>query len=179
MRLVKKGPVSQLKETTAKLDLEAKALRDKYLRALADFENYRKRTQRELERFQQNANEFLLTSLIPVLENLDRALASAEQDKCFDGLYKGMEIVSRQLKETLAKHGMIEYSALGEAFDPQRHEAVGSIETGEHPSDTIVAEQAKGYLYNSRVLRPARVLVAKPKPDENEQKANNEGGSNG
>lgn len=166
MEQPKKGPVTRLKQELDRLRQESEENYNNYLRALADFDNYRKRVAREMESFRDSANENLLGALIPVLENLDRALLSASVDKNFDGLYQGIEIISRQFKEALAKHGLVEYSCLGDEFDPKRCEAVNFIETEEKPPNIVIEEIAKGYLLNNRVLRPSLVTVSKPKTAE-------------
>ncbi len=166
MEQPKKGPVTRLKQELDRLRQESEENYNNYLRALADFDNYRKRVARDMESFRDSANENLLGALIPVLENLDRALLSASVDKNFEGLYQGIEIISRQFKEALAKHGLVEYSCLGDEFDPKRCEAVNFIETEEKPPNTVIEEIAKGYLLNNRVLRPSLVTVSKPKTAE-------------
>jgi molecular chaperone GrpE len=163
MEQSKKGPVTRLKEENERLRQESQENYNNYLRALADFDNFRKRIVREMESFRDSANENLLGALIPVLENLDRALLSASVDKNFDGLYQGMEIICRQFKEVLAKQGLVEYSCVGDEFDPKRCEAVNFVETDENPPNTVIEEIAKGYLFNNRVIRPSLVTVSKSK----------------
>lgn len=156
----KKGPVTRLKEEVEKLREEIKRHQNDYLRALADLDNYRKRKEEEFERFKEYANEGLLAELLPVLDNFDRALSSTDE-KEKDNFYKGMEIILRQLKEVLEKRGLKGYDSLDKEFDPKFHEALGYRETDEKPPNTIIEEMAKGYLLKDRVLRPAKVIVAK------------------
>jgi molecular chaperone GrpE len=104
--------------------------------------------------------------LIPVLENLDRALYAASINDDPKGLKEGLELITRQLKEALARHGLTEYSALGELFNPKLHEAVGYVETQDQPPQQVIEEVAKGYRFRDRVLRPALVTVARPPKEE-------------
>ena len=142
--------------------------RNEYLRALADLDNYRKRKEEEFEQFKEYANEGLLIELLPVLDNFDRALSSTD-DKEKDNFYKGVEIILRQLKEVLEKRGLKGYSSVNKEFDPKFHEALGYKETDEKPPNTIIEEVAKGYLLKDRVLRPAKVIVAKKKGGERDE----------
>lgn len=159
--------MTQLKAEVERLRQESKENYENYLRALADLENYRRRKEREFEEFKEYATGRLMGDLIPVLENLDRALsavgsAPAGTDENLKGLREGIEMIARQLKETLARHGLIEYSALGEVFDPRFHEAVGYVESSDQPAQKVVEEVTKGYRFRDRVLRPALVTVVRP-----------------
>lgn len=133
---------------------------DRYLRALADFENYRRRVQREREEWTRLAQERLLRDLLPVLDNFDRALQVDPDPGQLQGFVAGIELIRRELLKVLERIGVISFSAVGEPFDPQRHEAVMRVETTEVPSQTVVEEIERGYLLGDRVLRPARVKVA-------------------
>ncbi|MCX7784769.1 MAG: nucleotide exchange factor GrpE [candidate division WOR-3 bacterium] len=171
--MTKKGPVSELKEKLETLSAEAKTHYENYLRLLAEFENFRKRKEREIDEFRLYANENLMTELIPVLENFDRALACKDlavaNNK--ESLQKGLEIVYRQLKSILEKFGLKEFSMQGQEFNPKTCEAISFIETNEKPTNTVVEEIGKGYLYYDRVIRPAKVIVAIPKKEDNKQKS--------
>ncbi|MEO0122683.1 MAG: nucleotide exchange factor GrpE [candidate division WOR-3 bacterium] len=160
--MVKKGPVSLMKEELEKKEAEVKELRDNYLRALADWDNYRKRMENEFAEFKKYAKIDFLSKILPVLDNFDRALAGAELNPNFESFFKGVEIIERQLREILKSMGLIEYSGLGEQFDPTLHEAVGVIATNDHPENTIIEEISKGYKVGDRVIKPAKVLVSKP-----------------
>lgn len=133
---------------------------DRYLRALADFENYRRRVQREREEWTRLAQERLLRDLLPVLDNFDRALQTEPDRGQLQGFVAGIELIRRELLKVLERIGVTPFSAVGEPFDPQRHEAVMRVETVEVPSQTVVEEIERGYLLGDRVLRPARVKVA-------------------
>ena len=142
------------RETLEKLKEE----HDRYLRAAADLENYKKRAVREREEVQRFGNERLLKDLIPVLDNLERALAAAPEG---DPLAGGVRLVLRGFEETLARHGIKSFSAMGQPFDPRLHEAVMQVPvSGEQLPGTVVLEHGRGFLLNDRLVRPAMVGVA-------------------
>jgi molecular chaperone GrpE len=165
----RKGPITQLKEQLEESANSCKTHEQDYLRALADFDNYRKRVERDSEWSRRLALESLIVDLVPILDNFDRAVqAAGNRDKDVpptgtedDAVRKGMELIHRQLREALCKHGLKEYSCVGTEFDPRRAEAVSFVHTDEHKPGTVVAETCKGYTCGERVLRPARVVVAK------------------
>lgn len=154
------GPVAKLRKEAERLTQEAKALKQDYLRALADFDNFRRRVERDIEISNKAALEALVRDLVPVLDNFDRAMQAtgADRDSSF---WKGVELIHRQLRDVLARHGVCEYSCLGEQFDPRRAEAIGHVPAGEHLPNTVVSEACKGYECAGRVIRPARVIVAR------------------
>lgn len=138
---------------------------DQLLRALAEMENMRRRTQREREDYVRYASETLLRDLIPVLDNLDRALAAARASQEAARVIEGVELIQRELLRVLERNGVTRYSALGQAFDPTRHEATARVIKADQSPGTVVFEEAPGYLLHGRLLRPARVAVAAA-PDE-------------
>jgi molecular chaperone GrpE len=129
---------------------------DRRLRAAADLENYRKRAQREREDTQKFGVEKLAKDLLPVVDNLDRAIAAAAAD---DSLTAGVRLVLASLEQALSRHGVKGFSALGTPFDPARHEALMQVPSEERPG-TVVLEHARGFLLHERLLRPAMVGVA-------------------
>jgi len=157
----KKGPVSQLREELGEKSESCKKLQAEYLRAVADFDNLRKRNERDSEVSRRIALEALLLDLVPVLDNFERAVQVAGTGAPVDGLQKGMDLIHKQLREALCRHGLQEYSCVGTEFDPRRAEAISFVKTDEHKSGTVVSEICKGYACGQRVLRPARVVVAK------------------
>jgi molecular chaperone GrpE len=159
----KKGPVTELEESLVKLDSDCKRLQQDYLRALADFDNYRRRVERDLEANQRIALESLLVDLLPVLDNFERAVAAAEKEAAAGNVRKGIELIHRQLRDVVCKHGVADYSCIGQEFDPRNAEAIGYVESAEHAPNTVVTEACKGYTCQGKVLRPARVIVARPK----------------
>ncbi len=157
----RKGPVTQLKDQFDETSNSCKKLQEEYLRAIADFDNFRKRNERDNEISRRVALEALLSDLIPVLDNFERAVQVAATGASADGLQKGMDLIHKQLRDALCRHGLTEYSCVGTQFDPRRAEAISFVKTSEHEPGTVVSEICKGYACGQRVLRPARVVVAK------------------
>jgi molecular chaperone GrpE len=150
----------ELADQLAAAQAEALVNRDHYLRARADLENFRKRAQREKEDLLKFSNETILRELLPVIDNLERALQHAAVDG-EKGLLQGVELTLGQFAKVLEKFNVVAIDAVGELFDPARHEAMGQIESSEQPVNTVVQLLQKGYLLNDRLLRPAMVLIAK------------------
>ncbi len=141
---------------------EAEEAHDKYLRTYADFENYRKRVQRDLADFKKYANEQLALELLSVLDHLGLALKhAAEAGETNEGLRQGVELVYKQFRDVLEKFGIKPFNAEGEPFDPAKHDAVMQVPTSEAPDNTVVQVFQEGYLYYDKVLRHAKVGVAK------------------
>jgi molecular chaperone GrpE len=157
----KKGPVTVLKEKLEESHKACKNYQDEYLRAVADFDNYRKRTERDSEQSRRLALERLIMDLLPVLDNFDRAVLAVGGAPEADSVRTGMQLIHRQLREALCKHGLEEYSCVGTEFDPRKAEAISFVHTDEHKPGTVVGETCKGYSCGERVLRPAKVVVAK------------------
>ncbi|WP_305044984.1 nucleotide exchange factor GrpE [Geoalkalibacter sp.] len=141
---------------------EARRNHDLYLRAAADLDNFRKRAQREREDLAKFANERILREVLPVIDNLERALEHARQEAGdVRTLREGVEMTLGQFVKVLEKFGVTPVSSLGEVFDPARHEAMGQIESAEQPPNTVAQELQKGYLLHERLLRPALVMVTR------------------
>lgn len=147
-------------EELARLQAEVDKLREMYLRKLADFDNYRKRQEREAEEFRRFANAALIRECLPVVDNLERALAVPGNGA--GGVREGVELVLRQFKDVLARHGVVEIDPQGLAFDPALHEAIGRQERSDVEENTVIAVMQKGYVLGERLLRPALVVVAGP-----------------
>ena len=145
------------------LQQENADLKDRYLRTLADFENYRKRADREKSDFFKYALANLLRDLLPVLDNFDRALDHAAEG---DDFHKGVLLIYKQLFDTLTKHGLKPIDQSNVPFDPKIHEAVVREENASVPSHTVVEILQKGYFLQDRLLRPAMVKVAVGGPEE-------------
>jgi len=159
---VEEGP-SELE----KLQLEVKDLRDEMLRMRADTENLRKRLQREKQDSVQFANERLIRELIPISENLERALAAPDTN--VDSLKEGVQMTSNQILALFKKEKVEPIQAVGEPFDPSLHEVLNQIESPDHAENTVIEEYSKGYRMNGRVLLPARVVTSrKPTREEPE-----------
>ena len=155
------GPSPDIEDLKRQLDEK----QDRLLRALAEVDNVKRRTQRERDDYVRYANESLVRELVPVLDNFDRALEAARATREAAKVVEGITLIQRELLRVLERVGVTRYSSLGERFDPNRHEAAGRAVSGDQPPDTIVAELAPGYLLNGRMLRPAQVVVAAA-PDE-------------
>jgi molecular chaperone GrpE len=150
-----------------RLKTELGHVRDVYLRKLAEFDNYRKRTERERYDLMQTASEDLVKELLPVLDNFERALEHGEEDD--SGAFRqGVEMIARQLRDTLERKGVVEVNPIGQPFDPELHEAVQRVETTDHAPGIVVWVMLKGYTYAERLLRPAMVGVAVEPHGEND-----------
>ena len=141
------------RETQKKLE----DVHDRWVRAVADLENYRKRAQKEREDVQKFGVERLVKDLLPVLDNLDRALAAAAVD---DPLVEGVKLVRASFEQALARHGVKSFSAMGQPFDPARHEALLQVPSAEVAPGTVVLEHARGFTLHERLVRPAMVGVS-------------------
>jgi molecular chaperone GrpE len=154
--------VAKLTKDLEQKTKEAAELNEKYLRTYADFDNYRKRMQRDLADFRKYANEQLAQELLSVVDHLGLALKhAAEAGETTEGLQQGVELVYKQFRDTLDKFGVKPFNAEGEVFDPTVHEAVMQVTTSEAPSNTVVQVFQEGYRYYDKVLRHAKVGVAK------------------
>lgn len=148
------------------LEEEIKAVQDRYLRLAAEFENYKKRAQKDQAEYAKYANERLLRELLPVLDNLQRALQHAQQSGGTNGLIEGVELTCKQYLEVLSRFGVRPIPSVGQPFDPAVHQAVATVDPQGRAPNTIVEEYEKGYYLHDRVLRPAIVTVAASGPDE-------------
>lgn len=142
---------------------ENKQVKDLLLRTAADFENYRKRTSRDLEDTRFQTKEKLLKEFLPVLDNLDRALTAAEgkSEGNLSSLLEGVRMVQRQFLQALEKSEIKSFEALGKPFDPQLHEAISQIDHPSLPSGTVASVLQRGYMSGTRLIRPALVAVVK------------------
>lgn len=133
-------------------------MRELVLRERAEIENQRKRLQRDLDQARKFANEKVLAELLPVIDNLERALAADKGEA--GGLRAGLELTLKELLRVVTAHGIVIVDPAGEAFDPERHQAMSMVDSAGHKPNTVVAVLQKGYLLNERLLRPALVNVA-------------------
>jgi molecular chaperone GrpE len=154
--------IEKLTQAVEQQTKDAAEANEKYLRTYADFENYRKRMQRDLADFRKYANEQLALELLTVVDHLGLALKhSAETSEANDGLRQGVELVYKQFRDILEKFGIKPFKAEGECFDPSKHDAVMQVPTAEAPENTVVQVFQDGYWYYDKVLRHAKVGVAK------------------
>ncbi len=155
-------PLQKLMQEIVVAKEEAGKNWDLYLRERADLENARKRHQRDREEAIRFANDRLLREMIPVLDNLERAVGHAEQgDDDNQGLLEGVNMTINQFRKVLEDFGVKPINALGEDFDPNLHQAMGQVETTDQAPNTVISEFQKGYLLNDRLLRPSLVMVAR------------------
>lgn len=170
-----KDAVAELEKKLEVARQEAQANYDRLLRTSAEFENYKKRSARELQDFRKYANETLLKELLPVVDNLELAIKSArEEGNGQESLVNGVDLTLKEILRVLNKFGVQVVEALNQPFDPVFHQAVVGEESDEHPINTVIQELQKGYTLHDRLLRPSMVVVARPKaegesgqPDQN------------
>ncbi len=153
---------------------ETHEYKDRYLRLYAETENFKKRMNREAVEQGKFANEGLIKAIIPVLDNLERAISHAEgapgnqggqAGQGSDAMVEGVRMVAKQLMDVLTKFGVTQVESVGKPFDPNKQQAMMQVETTEHEPGTVVEEFQKGYFLNDRIIRPAMVTVAKPPRD--------------
>lgn len=157
--------VRLLEAALERAEAAAREGHDRLLRAAADLENFKKRAAREREDVQRFGNERVLKDLLPVLDDLDRALAAAPEG---DPLAKGVQLVKAGFEQALARHGVKGFSAMGQPFDPALHEALLQVPTAEAAPGTVVLEHARGFTLNDRLIRPAMVGVSTAPPSGDE-----------
>jgi molecular chaperone GrpE len=133
---------------------------DRYLRALADFSNFKRRHQEDYAQAMKFASRELILKILPIIDNFERAVSAAEQQHSFDSLAEGVKLTLRQFNDLLEREGIESIESVGQEFDPMFHEAVQRVETDEYPENTVVGEVQTGYKQGDQVIRPARVRVA-------------------
>lgn len=143
---------------------ERDKLKQQLLRTAADFDNYRKRSRREVEDAALRGKELTIRDFLPIFDNLDRALSAAGSTEDGRAIVEGVRMVLKQFEDTCERIGIRRIATVGERFDPTLHEAIQQLETNEQAPGTIVAEVAAGYMFGPRLLRAAMVVVAKPQP---------------
>lgn len=157
------GAESSSAETSlAALTEERDKLKDQLLRTAADFDNFRKRIKRDLDEVRRRAKEDALRDVLPIIDNLERAVSAAETATDVKAVSDGVKMVLRGFEEISERLGLQRIPSVGEQFDPNVHDAVQQVETAEHPPGTIVAEVVPGYTLQGKLLRPAMVVVARP-----------------
>jgi molecular chaperone GrpE len=159
---VKEESLEELKKKLDGKEKEVKEMHDRMLRLAADFENYKKRASREKEDMVKFSSEEVIKSVLPFVDNLERAVNHSEKAKDVESLVEGAKLTIQQLLQTLNKFGLSPIESLGKPFDPAFHEAVMVVATNEHQPNHVVEEFRKGYLLHDRLIRPASVSVSKP-----------------
>lgn len=135
-------------------------IKNKYIQLLADFDNFKKRTRKEIEDVRKYAAKSLLKDFLPVIDNLQRGILHSEQSQEFEALIEGVLLVQKQFLSALDKYQVIPFESEGNPFDPNRHEALQMMPNNELPDRTVVTEYEKGYMIGERLLRPAKVIVS-------------------
>ena len=160
-------PLKELEEKLDEAQSQAQDYHDRMLRMAAELENYRKRATRELDDMRKYATENLVRQLLTVVDNLERAIASASPDNQNDqSVVDGVALTLAEITKILEKHHVTPIEALGAPFDPAFHQAMSQEECNDKPSNTVVQEFQKGYLIHDRLLRPAMVVVSKNTQNE-------------
>ena len=176
-------PLKEMEEKAESFKNEAEETHDRLLRLAAEFENYKKRSAREMNDFRKFANESFVKALLPVVDNLDRAIESSSNDKHADNsLVEGVNMTLREILKVFEQYGIKPFESLGKTFDPSLHQAVMQEDDEAYPENTVSKELQKGYMIHDRLLRPAMVVVSKKKTaSENQenstQKKKNEQGT--
>ena len=157
-----KDPLKDLEEKLAAKEQETQENYDRLLRVSAEFENYRKRSAREMEEFRKFSNQALIKEMLSVVDHLELAMISTDGQKTIEkGLVEGLEMTHKEILKVFEKFHVTPISAMGQVFDPTFHEAVMQEETDQFAENTVVKELQKGYLIHDRLLRPSMVVVAK------------------
>ena len=153
-------------------ETRAKENHERLLRVTAEFENYKKRAERDINDFRKFANESLIKDILPIVDNLERALEipEGENDTTLDGMREGVQMTLKGLLDNLKKYGVVPIESLDKPFDPNFHQAVMQEESDRHPDNTVSQELQKGYMMQDRLLRPAMVVVSKKPADKSDAK---------
>lgn len=154
-------PVKILEKELSKAKDAAAASHDRLLRATAEFDNYKKRSERELGDFRKFANESLIKELLPVMDNLERAIESSAGEAAAASIVEGVDMTLKEIYKVLEKFNLKSLESEGKPFDPNFHQAVMQEETDEMPDNTVLKVMQKGYILHDRLIRPAMVVVAK------------------
>jgi len=144
-----------------KAQAEAAQYYDRWMRLAAEFDNYKRRSARQFAELVQSANERLVTQLLPVLDNFERALNHEGDDETLESFRKGVEMIFGQLHDVLKAEGLKSFDSVGKPFDPNIHDAIMQMESEEHESGTVMEEVQKGYTLGDKVLRHTKVVVSK------------------
>jgi len=153
--------LKRLKNEISQLKSKNEELNDKYTRLVAEFDNYKKRTDKEYLSLIQNANEKLIVEILPVVDDLERSLNHLNEGSDFKSILEGFQLIHKNLTSMLDKQGLKPMISVGEEFDPDKHDALMQVEKEDVDSNQIVDEHVKGYLFNDKVIRHAQVIVSK------------------
>lgn len=156
-----------VEELLAEKEREAKENYDKYVRVVAEFENYKKRQERQKADFLKMSNEALIRDLLPILDSFDRALEHSQNSEVPKSYIEGIELARKSFMDVLEKNGLKPINAIGEEFDPHFHEAIMQQEDPDVDENTVISEVHQGFMLNDKLLRPSMVIVSK-KPAQKE-----------
>jgi molecular chaperone GrpE len=171
-------PPSGNLDPLAQAQADAARMKEAWLRTAADFDNFRKRSKRDSEEARRTGREDLLRALLPVFDNLERALQSAQRSADVKAMADGLSMVQRQFTDALGREGIARVPTVGKPFDPGLHEAIQQVESDAHAPGTIIAEVQPGYSQGERLLRAAMVVVARPKASAGDPPASSGAHSN-
>jgi len=161
-------PLKELEEKLKNTELEAKQAYDRFLRVSAEFDNYKKRSAREMIDFRKYANESLISEMLTVVDNIERAIStSSSDDQANSCIIEGVSLTLKEILRVFDNFGVKPIESLCKTFDPNFHQAVMQEESEEHPDNTVIAELQKGYMIHDRLLRPSMVVVSKSKSTKN------------
>ncbi|MGI2260131.1 nucleotide exchange factor GrpE [Shewanella sp. GXUN23E] len=152
--------IEELEQALAEAQSAAKEERDAALRAVAEMENIRRRAAMDVEKAHKFALEKFANELLPVIDNMERALVGSVEDDAARAVIEGVELTLKTLMTAVGKFGIAQVDPVGEAFNPEQHQAIGMQPSSEHPANTVMLVMQKGYLLNDRLLRPAMVMVS-------------------
>jgi molecular chaperone GrpE len=143
-----------------RLQAELQDAQERILRAQADFDNFRRRTRQDKEDLAKYASSKVITGILPVMDNFERAIAVSKEAQDFDSLFKGVEMIFRQMEQVMEQEGVSAMNTVGQPFNPEFHQAIMQVDSDEHEEGIIVEEVMKGYVLKDKVLRPAMVKVS-------------------
>lgn len=158
-------------EIKSEVELETEVARDRMLRIAADYDNYKKRAEKEKSEFMKYATERFIKDLLPTIDDLERAITSSNDPSGFEAFREGVQIIYKQLNNVLTKYNVTPIEAIGKKFDPNLHEAMMQMPSAK-PEESVIQEFQKGYILHDRIIRPSKVVVSAGNPlgeeDENE-----------
>jgi len=161
--------IDRLRQKIEELQKLADTHKDQFLRKAAEFDNYKRRTESEYINIVRNANESLLISLIPIIEDLVRSLKSGKDQKDPEGFYRGVELILQKLMKGLEARGLVPFESVGKPFDVEYHDALLQVPRSDVPPHTVIEEVERGYKLNEKILRHAKVIVSSPEDTPPEQ----------
>ena len=175
---VESEPAVSFEEEFAKLKAEYEENYNQMLRKIAEYDNAKKRAERRAEEVSKYAVEGVIKDIIPVIDSVERAVESTNESKDFDALSEGVQLIHKQLLDSLQRRSVSPIEAVGETFDPTRHEAIMHVESEDVPENAVIEEFQRGYSLHDRVIRPSMVSVSKGKPEKVEESGAPEGDTN-